>query len=200
MTLLAVSQRVAVDARYRERRDCLDQAWARFIVTCGLTPVPVPNDEAAARLLFARLPLCGVLLTGGNDLADHGGDAPERDATENALIDMAADRGMPVLGVCRGMLVILHRFGIPIDRVTGHVAPRQVIMINGTPTEVNSYHNFGAVGTHPPLEQWAVAADGVVKAVRHTEGSLTGIMWHPERMDPFAARDIALFRDCFRIT
>jgi len=26
---------------------------------------------------------------------------------------------------------------------------------------------------------------------------MTGIMWHPERLDPFAPRDIALFRRFF---
>ncbi len=28
---------------------------------------------------------------------------------------------------------------------------------------------------------------------------MTGIMWHPERNAPFAARDIALFRDVFEV-
>jgi hypothetical protein len=28
---------------------------------------------------------------------------------------------------------------------------------------------------------------------------VTGIMWHPERSTPFAARDIALFRHVFAV-
>jgi hypothetical protein len=28
----------------------------------------------------------------------------------------------------------------------------------------------------------------------------TGIMWHPERMDPFVAADVALFRRVFQVT
>ena len=47
-----------------------------------------------------------MVLTGGNDLAALGGDAPERDATENALLDAAESRRLPVIGVCRGMQVI----------------------------------------------------------------------------------------------
>jgi N5-(cytidine 5'-diphosphoramidyl)-L-glutamine hydrolase len=197
MTLVAISQRVAVDPRHGERRDCLDQAWVRFAMACGFVSVAVPNDVEAARALCTALPLGGILLTGGNDLASYGGDAPERDAAESALLDMAKDCGLPVLGVCRGMQVIQHRFGVRLKPVSGHVVARQVISIEGVPTEVNSYHNFGATETEPPLEPWAIAADGVVKAVRHTGAPMIGIMWHPERLDPFTGRDIALFRKFF---
>jgi len=85
----------------------------------------------------------------------------------------------------------------PAPQRAGHVAPRQVISINGEPAEVNSYHNFGATETRPPLEAWAFAEDGVVKAVRHTTERMMGIMWHPERLSPFASRDISLFQQFF---
>jgi putative glutamine amidotransferase len=198
MTLVAVSQRVAVVPPHGERRDCLDQAWAAFLVACGITPLPVPNDATVARALLAAAPVRGLLLTGGNDLVDYGGDAPERDAAEAALLDAAEGRHLPILGVCRGMQVIQHRFGIPLQRVAGHVARRQVIAIDGKPHEVNSYHNFGTTETAPPLDAWAVAEDGIVKAVRHRQRPMIGIMWHPERIAPFAGRDVDLFRQFFR--
>jgi len=198
MKSVAITQRVAVIPQYGERRDCLDQAWPRFISACGLLPLPVPNVVEVALALCADADLAGLVLTGGNDLAVLGGDAPERDATESALLDAAEPRGLPVLGVCRGMQLIQHRCGVPLQRVEGHVTPRQVIRIDGEPTAVNSYHRFAARDSQPPLEVWAVAADGVVKAVRHTVRPITGIMWHPERNTPFAARDIALFRRAFK--
>ena len=133
-------------------------------------------------------------MTGGNDLAALGGDAPERDALENALLDWAERHRLPVLGVCRGMQVIQQRFAIPLRRVEGHVTQRQVIRINGEPKEVNSYHHFAAFDTRPPLDVWAVAEDGVVKAIRHSAQPMTGIMWHPERSAPFSPADVALFR------
>jgi putative glutamine amidotransferase len=82
-------------------------------------------------------------------------------------------------------------------RVEGHVTPRQNIRIDGQPAEVNSYHRFAASESRPPLDVWAVAADGVVKAVRHSARPITGIMWHPERNTPFAAADVSLFRRAF---
>jgi putative glutamine amidotransferase len=123
-----------------------------------------------------------------------GGDAPERDAVESALLDLAEWRGLPLMGVCRGMQVIQQRSAIPLRRVEGHVEPRQVIRIDGAAKEVNSYHRFAAFDSLPPLEVWAVADDGVVKAIRHSSKPITGIMWHPERSDPFSAADVALFR------
>jgi N5-(cytidine 5'-diphosphoramidyl)-L-glutamine hydrolase len=79
------------------------------------------------------------------------------------------------------------------------VTPREVIRIEGELKEVNSYHRLGALDSRPPLETWAVADDGVVKAVRHSTQRITGIMWHPERMAPFSPSDVALFRRIFGV-
>jgi putative glutamine amidotransferase len=200
MKAVAITQRVSLVPAYGERRDCLDQAWTKFLAACGLLPVLLPNVTEAALALCEGAGIAGLVLTGGNDLAVLGGDAPERDAVENALLDLAARRGWPTLGVCRGMQVIQRRFAIPLQRVEGHVAQRQVIRIEGVPREVNSYHRFAAFDSLPPLEVWAAADDGVVKAIRHSSEPITGIMWHPERSIPFSSADVALFCRVFGVT
>jgi gamma-glutamyl-gamma-aminobutyrate hydrolase PuuD len=199
MKKIAITQRVSVIPQYGERRDCLDQAWPRFLAECGLMPVAIPNVLEVALQLCGDSEIQGLLLTGGNDLAAFGGDAPERDAVENALLDLAEKRGLPVLGVCRGMQVIQHRFGVPLRRLEGHVAPRQVIRVDGQSREVNSYHCFATFETRAPLDVWAKSDDGVVKAVRHSTHPMIGIMWHPERITPFASADINLFRKLFAV-
>jgi N5-(cytidine 5'-diphosphoramidyl)-L-glutamine hydrolase len=197
MKLVAVTQRVAIEPRYGERRDCLDQAWTQFLLACDLIVMPLPNDPHAAQALCDSAPVAGIVLTGGNDLASYGGDAPERDATETALLAFAEQRALPVLGVCRGMQVIQDSLGVALSRVEGHVARRQTIAIEGERVEVNSFHTFGTRENCPPFDVWGVADDGIIKAIRHPDGRTVAIMWHPERRTPFAADDIRLVRRHF---
>ena len=195
MKTVAVTQRVVVDPPHGTRRDCLDQVWVKFLLGCGLIPIPIPNSVDAALKICVKVD--GIVLTGGNDLTAYGGDAPDRDETETALLDLAERRDLPVFGVCRGMQMIQHRFGVRLQKVHGHVAPRQRISIEGRSVEVNSFHNFGAREVYPPLKTWAIADDGVIKAVGHAGGRIMGVMWHPERLEPFAADDVALFSRFF---
>ncbi|HXX22385.1 MAG TPA: gamma-glutamyl-gamma-aminobutyrate hydrolase family protein [Terriglobia bacterium] len=199
MKTVAVTQRVSIIPEYGERRDCLDQAWTKFLAACGLLPVALPNVMDTALALCEWAGIAGLVLTGGNDLAEYGGDAPERDAVEHALLSWAQQRDMPVLGVCRGMQVIQQHFAIELRRVEGHVAKRQVIHIDGECREVNSYHHLAAFDSRPPLEVWAVADDGAVEAIRHSVQPITGIMWHPERSAPFSSADVVLFRQVFMV-
>jgi len=195
MKPVAVTQRVVIDPPHGTRRDCLDQVWTAFLLRCGLLPVPIPNSVEAALRLSENVK--GIVLTGGNDLAEYGGDAPDRDATEAALIDLAERRNLPILGVCRGMQVIQRRYGASLQRVPGHVTPRQRVTIDGRSVEVNSFHNFGAKETPQPLLTWAVADDGVIEAVKHRDLRITGMMWHPERWEPFRTEDVELFSTFF---
>lgn len=200
MTIIGVTQGVTADPRHGIRNDALDQRWHAFLAGCGLLAVPIPNQPAAARALTGRLPLAGLLLTGGNDLHAYGGCAPERDAVEDELVTFALRRRLPLLGVCRGMQVLQHRYGIPLTRVEGQVTGRQRLTVDGRDRTVNSYHHWAATRCHPPLRAWVTGPGGVVKAVRHQSAPLVGIMWHPERLDPFAAEDLELFRRHFKET
>jgi N5-(cytidine 5'-diphosphoramidyl)-L-glutamine hydrolase len=197
MIPVAVTQRVETTST-GERRDCLDQRWTSWMRHCGLMPILLPNDADTAVALCAATGVAGLLFTGGNDLAVLGGDAPERDATENRLLELASEKGLPVIGVCRGMQVIQSQFGVPLHPIEGHVAPiMDVCLTDGTTRRVNSYHRLGTTHTVPALEVWARAADGTVKAVRHATRPMLGVMWHPERMQPFPDADIAMFHDCY---
>lgn len=203
MPLIAVTQRVDTithPSGMVERRDALDQAWTALLAAAGCTTLAMPNHAPTALTLFDDLPVRGLLLTGGNDLASCGGDAPERDATEFALLAAARALRMPVIGVCRGMQLIQRAFGVALQPVEGHVARSQAVTIGAHPEPelVNAFHRWGARETVPELKVWARSADGVVKAVRHVREPLTGLMWHPERLAPFATRDINLVRQVFQ--
>lgn len=197
MSIIAVTPRVVTDNATGERRDALDQRWSKFLLACGLVPVIVPNCVDCARRLLTLLPLRGVLLTGGNDLSSYGGDAPERDEVEEFLMREAMNGRYPLLGVCRGMQLVQHFLGVALQRVEGHIASHQRILVEGITQEVNSFHRFGATATVPDLKIRAIAADGVIEAVRHCQRRVAGVMWHPEREDPFAERDLVYVRRFF---
>jgi len=196
MKMLAITQRVSVDPN-GERRDCLDQSWTGFLHACGMVPLPLPNNAEAARSICRAMPLSGIVLSGGGDLVPYGGTAPERDATETALIELAEEEDVPLIGVCRGMQAIQHRFGIALTRVSDHVTRAQRIRLADGWVTVNSYHDWGARETCEPLEVWATAEDGVIEAVRHKSRPMLGIMWHPERLSPYAEADLSLFSRLF---
>ncbi|MBI2339377.1 MAG: gamma-glutamyl-gamma-aminobutyrate hydrolase family protein [Deltaproteobacteria bacterium] len=196
MRFIGVTQRVGTSEN-RERRDQLDQRWIAFLLQCGFTPYPIPNHVRSAESLVRSIACHGILLTGGNNLLDYGGDAPERDETELFLLKHALDRNLPLLGICRGMQLIQHFFGIRLTQVEGHITPTLKITVNGTEREVPSYHRMGTTETTDVLDVWAAAPDGVVKAVRHKTRPIQGLMWHPERIHPFAPPDIEFVREFY---
>ena len=209
MKRIGLTQRVEVIQGYGERRDCLDQNWARLLCQLNFVPVPLSNVVQNVPEYVASLDLDGVILTGGNDLADLDGAhnaAEERDRFENHLLDVCSAITIPVLGVCRGMQVINRFFGGQLAPVSEHVATRHRVHSRGMPLpfwndsfEVNSFHDFAipAGGIASSLETMAVCEDQTVEALRQKSGAWIGIMWHPERETPTAHRDLETLRWIF---
>lgn len=195
--LIVVTQRVEYIEAINERRDALSQEWADLMDACGFVPLLLPNHLPTVRELLTMLPVGGILLTGGNDLGSYGGDAPERDDVEQHLIQTAVDRRIPLLGVCRGMQIVLDYFGTPLQRVEGHVRVEHALNCGGT---VNSFHSWGAVECRAPLATEAWSVDGVLEAAHHQDYPwIKGIMWHPERYHPFRLRDIDWIKEVFSL-
>ncbi len=202
MRRVGLSQRVEVVPGYGERRDCLDQNWARFVLEAGFLPVPLSNAVTEVGAYLSALGLAGVVLTGGNDVASVEGarnPAPERDRFETALIAACRQFRLPVLGVCRGLQLLNLECGGRLDRVEGHVATRHLVSLEGRPMEVNSYHGLAipADGLGSDLQPVARCEDGTVEAARHPTAGWWGVMWHPERERPFREWDLRLLRELF---
>lgn len=197
MKPIAVTQRVDTSNSYHERRDALDQRWCEFLRHCNLLPILIPNHPPSAQQLIEQTSPSGILFTGGNSLQGYGGDAAERDETERTILQYSIKNMIPLIGVCRGMQVIQDHFGVALQKVEGHVTSDQVIVKGSQKITVNSYHNYGSFDTADELEVIAKALDNVIEAVQHRSLPLHGIMWHPERFDPFRKEDIRFFQKIF---
>lgn len=197
MTLLAVSQRVDVVPGRDERRDALDQRVALWLAAADCRAYPVPNalgGELAVHAWLDGLRPGGIVLSGGNDL----GREPSRDATETALLAYARERGLPVLGVCRGMQVLAHLAGTGLKPVSGHV--RATHSLAGEITgPANSFHDFALAAVPAGYRVLARSDDGEIEAMAHEGLPWEGWMWHPEREPTFLQRDLARLRALFRV-
>ncbi|HJQ07326.1 MAG TPA: gamma-glutamyl-gamma-aminobutyrate hydrolase family protein [Nocardioides sp.] len=214
------------DPRYGDR--CVDTSLSDFstrIAAAGGVPVTLSFDADPAD---ACAWLSGVVISGGQDVhpACWGGDASvvrdvdprtdtmvhdiDRDAYEISLVRAALDRGIPVLGVCRGLQVLNVALGGtlvadlppgPISHLSSATAPH-----DGDDTHVVGFVEgslardlFGATATtnswhHQAVDRCGVgvvvtgrAADGVVEAVEVPGHAVLGVQWHPEwmvRSDP----------------
>jgi gamma-glutamyl-gamma-aminobutyrate hydrolase PuuD len=183
--LIAISQRIDVLGERSETRDCLDQKLNAIILKIGLMPLPVPNFlEDTSNVLNSWLDNIrpqGVILSGGNDI----GEYPARDITESLLINYAQNNRLPLIGICRGMQMIAHYFGVGLKPVKGHIDTEHNLLIVDKliemPKLVNSFHKFSIDSCPNEFEVIAYAQSGEIEAIRHKNLPWVAFMWHPER-------------------
>lgn len=188
-------------------------AYVDHVRRAGAIAVVVPplGDGATladAQALLARLD--GLILAGGADVESsrYGAEPhelsqePRRDRDAGELLLATAARGtLPVLGVCRGMQVMVVAAGGQLEqhlpdrlghldhgpapgtygaRVVETTPDSQLHSLLGATIEVNCYHHQG-VRTHPTYDAAAYSTDGVVEAIEDPEpGFHLGVQWHPE--------------------
>jgi putative glutamine amidotransferase len=186
--------------------------YLRSIELAGGIPIVLaPSGPALHPSLIDRLD--GVVVTGGPDIepwvygqrAEEGllDVSAERDEFEIGLCHAALERGMPVLGICRGIQLLNVQLGgtliqdlpaCPI-RHLDLKRPRQALVhpvrlapgsrlagiLELTELEVNSMHHQAVDHLGAGLAAAAVAPDGVVEAIEAVERPfVVGVQWHPE--------------------
>ena len=205
MKRLGITQRVEVIKKYDERRNGLDQRWSLFTNQLGYFPIPLANVQAELVPDYVEaLNLDGLLLSGGNSIASvcpsAKDAAPERDIFELAIISEALNQGIPIIAVCRGMQILNIYMGGSLSPIEGHVAVRHTLLSTGgphpLPETTNSYHKWSIAPDDlaEDLTPIATDEDGNIEAFQHIGKKLLGIMWHPERENPFHELDIQLIK------
>ena len=209
MKRIGLTQRVEIIADYGERRDCLDQKWAALMLSLGYCPVPLANNVHDVAAYLDALQIEGIVITGGNDLCEADGGinlAPERDRLEHSLLELSAQMKLPVLGVCRGLQILNVHYGGAVVSVDSHINHSHDVTLepgvfSDWPDSIkaNSYHGFGIEdrGLSPDLKVIGRADDGTIEAVANESLGHFGIMWHPEREEPFMRHDLSMIREVF---
>ena len=210
MIKIGLTQRMITLPEIHETRDSLDQRWINLLTELGFMPIPIPNLLKSIDYYLDELQLDGVVLTGGGDIKEYAAPraaTPERDRLEHALIEYCDSRKKPLLGVCRGMQVLVNHYGGRLERVYNHIAVRHNVKFSDSlpmdadqPCTVNSFHEFGVTKECIPanLSPVAGADDSTVEAVSDNTKRFVGIMWHPEREQSLVEWDRALILKLFR--
>lgn len=193
---IGLTMRVVDAPGYHEPRDAIAQAWAAFLASV-FPPgswLPLPNaGPAEVQAACEHWGVNRLILSGGEDI----GTSPTRDATEAGLLAWAAQRRIPVLGICRGMQQLAVHAGGRLKRVEGHVRVRHAVS-GEIAQEVNSFHGWGLDGCPPGYRVQAVAPDGEIEAIAHAQLPWAGWMWHPEREADSWASDRNHLKELFR--
>jgi gamma-glutamyl-gamma-aminobutyrate hydrolase PuuD len=199
---IGVSLRVEFIEKHHEKRDVLSQDWTNFLEKNNSLPILIPNTLSNVTEFLTEMQLNCIILSGGDNL----GDFPERDKTENEIINYAIKNNMPILGVCRGMQILNHFFGGSIittddkkhvgkPHTIDFVNPKFLKLTEKTLEEVNSFHNNiikrECLGDN--LEPFALSkTDNTIEGYFHTTLPIIGIMWHPERSDNIKLESILM--------
>ena len=188
---IGISLRVETIEKYDERRDTISHDWINFLQKLNFVPILIPNNLQDTEGYISELKLDGIILSGGDNL----GEFPERDETENRILEAAIKNSMPILGVCRGMQKINQYFGGTYETLSTseHVGKEHLIdikqekfstLFQSKTIKVNSFHyniiTKDTVGDN--LIPFAFSKnDGTVEGFYHSKLPIIGVMWHPER-------------------
>ncbi len=176
-------------------------AFGEQVAAAGGIPCPI-SWHAEPDALLDRLD--GLVLSGGEDVDPRRSGAPgardvdlRRDAFELALLDAALARGLPVLGICRGMQLANVALGGSIRIVGAHHDRRDLPFATrahrvecdpatavgagyGRLAHVNSVHRQAVDRLATSLTAAAWSPDGLVEAAVDRAGSILCVQWHPE--------------------
>jgi putative glutamine amidotransferase len=199
-------------------RTGVNAAYVQALLAAGGLPLiltPLMGPSLAGRALDG---VDGLVLTGGEDVdpAWYGADpspllsppSRERDLFELALFAVARQRGLPILGICRGIQLINVGLGgtlfqdLPTERpgsvnhrpegardlrshrVQLESGSRAAEALAATSVTVNSSHHQAIRDVAPGLRATGWTDDRLIEAVEAPPEApwLLAVQWHPEEM------------------
>ncbi len=205
-----------------------DERYVKAVLLAGGAPILLPPTMEPEAVRAAASVAQGVLFTGGADILSlNYGAEPDpacgqadatRDSMELTLAKVAAELGLPVLGVCRGMQLLNVAAGgtivqdipshipeacrhnvetveaVPVHTVEVEPGSHLARVLGATTLAVNSHHHQAVADAGRGLKVTARARDGVAEGMEAVDGRrLIAVQWHPEEMVSTDAPSLALF-------
>lgn len=212
---------IGISANFQDNCLTLTEGYFSSILEAGGTPILLPafsleNDNSINAIFSFLNQIDGLILSGGADINPlYMGEEPipglqhinyRRDQQELLLVRLAANRQIPILGICRGMQVMnvalggnlyqdltsqkegdLLKHSQDLDKgISSHsvmITEGSILhqLFNTTHLHVNSFHHQAVKSVAPTMRVTATAHDGVIEAIESNEyKSILGIQWHPE--------------------
>ena len=198
----------------------VSNSYVRAVQRAGGAAVLLPVDERAAERVVGLID--ALLLIGGADVdpRTYGSDPepatevtyPERDRFEITMANLALERDLPVLGICRGMQILnVARGGTLVQDLAGpdgknihrrrlgtfedaenHVALEEgslVARAAGEGVHIAHCHHHQAIGElgEGLVVSGRAVEDGLAEAIEAADGRwVLGVQWHPEARDESA--------------
>ncbi len=199
----------------------VDYAYVNMVTRAGGTPFILPNLVDPSRAEEVLENMDALILTGGADLSPfmygenplfETNPAPKRrDDMDTALYHAARKKGLPIIGICRGMQLINvleggtlwqdlpsqcpkippHRKEEAENGISHYVTAEADSFLGKTVGErfiVNSLHHQAIREMAPGLRVTAMSDDGIIEAFEGTEGPLLlCTQFHIERLSEVEA-------------
>jgi anthranilate synthase component 2 len=155
----------------------------QYLGELGADTKVVRNDEMTAEGIFALSP-DGIVLSPGPSDPDHAGICLN-------TITLAAEKGVPLLGVCLGHQCLGQIYGGKVIRAAAPMHGKTSDIYHGedsvfkglpSPFEATRYHSLIVERETLPdcLAITAETKDGTIMGLKHKDHNLHGVQFHPE--------------------
>jgi len=219
-----------VDRQDKSDYTSLNVNYSWSVEAAGGLPLllPIPADAAVAADWLGLVD--GLLFSGGADIAPTAyGAVPSRlvkrissarDGFELALAALARERGLPMLGICRGHQLLNVALGgslyqdiadelpgsgghspegLPMDEPYHYVtltdpASRLRAALGEGRLLTNSFHHQAVRDLAPGLRETARSDDGILEAFEADGPFLVGVQFHPEALTKRYPAFLGIFR------
>ena len=208
---------IGITGNYGDQTCKLAEGYYKSVWRAGGVPVILPPLRDTETIINTLEHIDGLLLSGGADynplyageepISQVGGINAERDLPELMITQLAYNRQIPMLGICRGIQTLAMALGGKVAQDISSAAgikhsqdadrsepthsvtlePESILSdiyqdaVEKSKLFVNSFHHQAVSNPGERFRVTARSSDGVIEAIESREfKSILGVQWHPE--------------------